>query len=243
MAIIFIQIFSFKMNSTTETIVLVTSVIHISNKPLSYSPTRSIYSSEVRFQQTKRTILSVRNNIQNCVIVLIECSNLLPHERSFIIANVDVFINLYENGSNSKYVDNINSISKSLGEGTLTAYGLRHIFRSKIRFQNFIKISGRYWINTKFNGTLFNLTGNIIVSPINGDKRNICTSLYKLNYPTSLLWTKHLMMSEAEFKRAIGFELIFADFIGSISDDFEILFVDSIGVTGLIAVDGLYHEW
>ena len=51
------------------------------------------------------------------------------------------------------------------------------------------------------------------------------------------------MMSEAEFKRAIGFELIFADFIGSISDDFEILFVDSIGVTGLIAVDGLYHEW
>ena len=150
---------------------------------------------------------------------------------------------MYENGSNSKYVDNINSISKSLGEGTLTAYGLRHIFRSKIRFQNFVKISGRYWINTKFNGTLFNLTGNIIVSPINGDKRNICTSLYKLNYPTSLLWTKHLMMSEAEFKRAIGFELIFADFIGSISDDFEILFVDSIGVTGLIAVDGLYHEW
>ena len=46
-------------------LVLITSVIKTPNKPLSYINTRSIYTHEERFEQTKKTIQSIREKIPN----------------------------------------------------------------------------------------------------------------------------------------------------------------------------------
>ena len=42
--------------------IIITSVVQTTNKPLSYSETRSIYSHQQRFEQTLETIESIRKN-------------------------------------------------------------------------------------------------------------------------------------------------------------------------------------
>ena len=57
-------------------ITLITSIVNISNNPLSYTNIRSVYTREQRFIQTKNTIKSVREKIANNKILLVECSDL-----------------------------------------------------------------------------------------------------------------------------------------------------------------------
>ena len=52
-------------------LILITSVICTTNKPLSYTNNRSVYSHEERFEQTKKTIETVKEKIpvnENCNI-------------------------------------------------------------------------------------------------------------------------------------------------------------------------------
>ncbi len=50
----------------------ITSVIHTSTNPLSYTNTRSIYTPSQRLSQTLETISSIRNNIPGAYILVIE---------------------------------------------------------------------------------------------------------------------------------------------------------------------------
>ena len=50
-------------------LVLITSVICTTNNPLSYINTRSIYSHEERFEQTKKTIQTIREKIPNSIFM------------------------------------------------------------------------------------------------------------------------------------------------------------------------------
>jgi hypothetical protein len=51
-------------------LVLITSVVKTPDKPLSYINSRSIYTHEERFEQTKKTIQSIRQKIPNVKIFL-----------------------------------------------------------------------------------------------------------------------------------------------------------------------------
>ena len=44
-------------------LILITSVICITNKPLSYTKTRSVFTHEERFEQTLKTIQTIRDKI------------------------------------------------------------------------------------------------------------------------------------------------------------------------------------
>jgi hypothetical protein len=66
-------------------IILITSVIRPPDKPLSYTSIRSVFTSNERFIQTKKTIESVRQKIPNGLIMLIECSHLLEEELYIIL--------------------------------------------------------------------------------------------------------------------------------------------------------------
>jgi len=57
-------------------LVLITSIVNTPNLPLSYTKTRSVFTTEERFTQTKKTILSVKEKIPNCKILIVECSKL-----------------------------------------------------------------------------------------------------------------------------------------------------------------------
>lgn len=109
-------------------LVLITSIIKPPSTRLSYG-VRSIYTSEQRFEQTKLTINSIREKVLNSKILIVECSDLNKKEEDYFINNSDYFINLY----GSEYLrENIYSISKSLGEGTMTIIALKKLFLKMI---------------------------------------------------------------------------------------------------------------
>lgn len=114
--------------------IIITSVIQTSNKPLSYSESRSIYSHQQRFEQTLETIESIRKYMLNVHILLIECSP--PSEwMDQLKTRVDQFINLEFN----EIVNN--SLEKGLGEKTLLLHAISNL---KEEYSNIYKITGRY---------------------------------------------------------------------------------------------------
>ena len=56
-------------------LVLITSVINTPKKPLSYSNVRSVFTREERYEQTKKTIQSIREKIPNYKIMIVECTD------------------------------------------------------------------------------------------------------------------------------------------------------------------------
>ena len=192
-------------------LVLITSVICTPNTPLSYISVRSVYSHEERFEQTKRTIESVKQKIPNLKILIVECSNLSFDQEDYLKKNSDYFLNLY---NDEKIRKNTSSISKSLGEGTMTLCALQYIIDNNIEFDNLIKISGRYWLSDKFDYNKFN-NNNIVIKYIDNNKDNVFTALYQLPRESIMNFKIFLENKFTEMIKCIGYEVLFAIFIKS----------------------------
>lgn len=212
-------------------LVLITSVICIENKPLSYTNIRSIYSHKERFEQTIKTIQTIREKIPNSKIFIVECSNLNEDMTKYLVQNSNYFLNLYED---EKVRSNTTGLSKSLGEGTMTICAIKYIKHNNIEYDNLFKITGRYWLSDKFNYNYFN-NDNIVINYINGDINNTCTSLYKLhktNIDDFMIFLNrniHLMY------QCIGYEVLFAIFLKETKPN-NIINLNKIGVNGYISV-------
>ena len=224
------------MNNTNNTnntnnLVLITSVICIQNKPLSYTNTRSVYSHEERFEQTKQTIQSVREKIPNSKIFIVECSNLTEVMSKYLVENSDYFLNLYED---EKIRSNTIGLSKSLGEGTMTMCAINYIKHNNIEYDNLFKITGRYWLSEKFNYNYFN-NSDIQIHYINGDRDNTCTSLYKLHKTNVEEFMNFLNRNIHLMIQCIGYEVLFAIFLKEPKSN-NIIHLNKIGVNGYISV-------
>lgn len=214
-----------------DNLVLITSIIKVSNLPLSYTNVRSVYSHNERYEQTKQTIQSIKEKIPNSKIILVECSDLSSEEQEYLKNNVTYFINLINNQND---VENIYSPSKSLGEGTMTMRAIEFILNNKIEFDNFFKLTGRYWLSSNFLYKNFENDKNVI-HYINNDINNVATSLYKLKYQSLELFYIFLCNNIHLMKKCIGYEVLFALFLKQI-DTNMILHMDKIGVNGFISV-------
>lgn len=216
-------------------IILITSIINTPNTPLSYIKTRSIYTREERFEQTKRTIKTIREKLPDNKIMLVECSQLTDLETDYLKENTNIFLNIYDTGD-QVLINRMFTPSKAMGEGTMTIYALYYLFSHNIPHNNFFKISGRYWLTDNFNYDTFNNT-NIVAKYIDNDTENALTSLYKLPSTELHNWYKHLLNSENKFRECAGYENIFADFLKTIEPN-KIIIPGKIGVAGNIAVSG-----
>lgn len=127
-------------------IVLITSVINTGNQPWSYTPNRSVYSPQERYEQTLQTIQSVKEHLPDAKIFLVECSDISSFE---IKDKVDYFLNLYENPEVRSACLETNK--KGFGEAVQTKAALEYILEMQILFHRFFKISGRYFLNENFN--------------------------------------------------------------------------------------------
>lgn len=214
-----------------KNLVLVTSIIKPPNKPLSYTQTRSTYTPQERFEQTKKTIDSIKEKIPEYKIFIVECSNLSEEEHNYFTKNSDYFLNLINNDSAK---EDIYSYSKSLGEGTMTQYAIEYIIQNKIQFENFFKISGRYWLTDRFDYNKFD-NKNCIV-------RHYCqnsgafTAIYKLpslsvieNYKNFLLKKRNDMIN------CIGYEILFYNFIKEYYID-NLIIISPIGLSGYVSI-------
>ena len=218
-----------------KNVVLISSIINTPNNPLSYTDTRSVFSHYDRFEQTKKTIQTIRNKISTPVILMVECSQLSDDMERYLRNNTDVFLNMYEN------VDmraNIYSESKSLGESTQVIHGLQYVMEhmDTSTIANIIKISGRYWLSDTFDEMLFS-SNTWVVKPINGKRNNVFTALYKLPITDVPQYLRYLISSDSEFRKCVGLEVNFASFINTISNE-NCTFVERIGLDGFVSING-----
>lgn len=218
-------------------LVLITSVICIENKPLSYTNIRSVYSHKERFEQTKKTIQTIREKIPNSKILIVECSNLNKDITDYLVQNSEYFINLYYD---EKVRNNITGLSKSLGEGTMTIYAIKYIKDNNIEYDNLFKITGRYWLSDNFNYNYFN-NNDIIIHYINGDINNTCTSLYKLHKVNIDDFMNFLNRNINLMHQCIGYEVLFAIFLKETKPN-NIINLNKIGVNGYISVSNDFAD-
>lgn len=223
-----------------KNLVIITSVVNTPNVPLSYTNNRSVFNREERFNDTKKTFESVKKHIPNCKILLVECTDFNKMEKKYFYENSNYIINLWDNKEAHPYIF---GRSKSLGEGTMTIEALRFIINNNIDCDNIFKISGRYWIDKRFNYDIFN-NSHFIFKPIDKSFNNILTLFYKIpkkycEHLLSFLITNINLMIEC-----MGYEVIFSKFIKSLSSNVkEIIFYDTLGVSGKVSVCGTKGQW
>lgn len=213
-------------------LVLITSIIKTPQTPLSYG-TRSIYTTQERFEHTKKTIQTVKEKIPNCKIFVVECSDLDTDQYNYFIQNTDYLLNLY---NDQTIRNNIYSTSKSLCEGTMTYHALKFI--NDIPYDTLFKISGRYWLSEKFNHDNF-IGNDIVVKYINGDKNNVLTALYKLSKEVSIEFKNFLSIHFDKMHNFIGYEILFGEFLNSYTN---VKNINPIGLAGYVSVSGDYYD-
>jgi len=226
-----------------KNLVLITSVIKTPNLPLSYINSRSIYSHEERFEQTKKTFDTVREKIPNCEIILVECSELSKEQNEYFATNSDYYINLV---GNPEIVKNVHGISKSLGEGTMTICALDFIIKNNIEYDNLIKISGRYWLSDNFNYNNFN-NEDVVVKYIDNNPNNGFTALCKLPNRHVKEYADFLKQNINKMHNCIGFEVLFSIFLKTIdamesTNKTKIININPIGLAGNVSVSNDFYN-
>lgn len=220
-------------------LVLITSIIHTPNKPLSYTNTRSVFTSDRRFEDTKKTIISIKQKIPDCKIMIVECSPLTIEQHDYLTLESDYFLNLYQY---DHLHPSIFGISKSLGEGTQTIHAIKYLKDNRIPFDNFFKISGRYWLNDSFDIAVYkNNPSKIIIKYIDGDINNGFTAFYKLPFIHVFRFQEFLETNTMAMQGCVGFEVLFAYFLKCcLKNDIEI--IEKVGLTGYLSICNSYYE-
>ena len=164
-----------------ENIVIIPSKIIVSNKQLSYTSTRSVYSTEERYLDTIKTINSLTEKIPNVFIILID-NSVLPSDK---LSNLKKITNHIINVTNNKEYNysTDESIYKGYGEINNTLKATQFIKENNFSFKNLFKISGRYYLNDTFNIINYNNEFNLFKKNIKvTDRDYYYTCLYKISY-------------------------------------------------------------
>lgn len=207
-------------------LVLISSVINISNNRLSYIQTRSVYNKHQRFEQTLLTIKSLEK-IKNKKILFIEASD-IPEFENEIINKVDFYKNIYKDDKIKSMIDGPN---KGIGESMSILEGIKDVDLSL--YENIYKISGRYWLNDKFEYSLWHNNNTVLCE--NKKYKNILTVFYKINNKQYTQWLSMLK----EICNCIdvrGMETIFKE---KMKDYFSI---EHIGIAGNLSISGVFWD-
>jgi hypothetical protein len=220
-----------------ENIVLITSIIKTPNTPLSYA-VRSVFNTEQRFEQTKLTIQSVKEKIPNVNIFIVECSELDEEQSNYFLQNSSYFLNLYDN---ENLRANMHSDSKSLCEGTMTLCALDFLLQNDIKFDNLIKISGRYYLSENFDYNNFN-NDKLVIKYIDNDRSSAFTALYKLPKSCIEHFKMFLQNNVNKMISYIGYEVLFAEFIKSQEKTINKISINPIGLKGYVSVSNDFYN-
>jgi hypothetical protein len=111
---------------------------------------------EQRFEQTLKTIETIRHHLPNAIVFLSECSNLPATMETVLKDKTDIYLNCYDN--NEVHNACIQSNKKGYGELLQTREALQLVKERNIPFNRFFKISGRYWLTDHFRSNAFSQT-------------------------------------------------------------------------------------
>lgn len=216
-------------------LVIITSVINTNKKPLSYKNIRSVFTTNTRFSQTLETILSIRKYIPNNYIVLLEAS-ILDYEKIFILKNL---VDLYLNYTYDKYIyEAVNSPFKSFGEASVILKFLKSDkFRGLKNINNIFKISGRYYLNNKFNYSNYNNNYNNFKQEstlfIGFDR--LISFFYKIKYKYI---QEYILILSKNLDRLKLKNFDFETFLFQTRQNY--ILIKNLGVSGFVAVNGQF---
>lgn len=159
-------------------LVIISSAINTCSAPLSYYPIRSVFNKQERYEQTFKTIESIRK-IQNKRTFFVECTDIPEYEDS-IRTQVDFYKNVYK--GNEAIID---GPYKNVGEA------LSLLSVASDEYDNIYKISGRYYLTEDFNYSLWNNDDTMMWVDDNNGWR--LTVFYKINKAQYLQWLCILM--------------------------------------------------
>ena len=218
-----------------KNIVLITSKIYVSNNKFSYSKKRSVYSSKQRFDQTLKTISSLKENIPDCFIVLFDNSIFTEEEITILNDSVNCFINVTNNKILNYYTDicEYKYLSDLYQQVNSYYYFLKYIDDTKIN--NFFKISGRYYLNNDFDyNSIYNNDLNIFKKNTNvTDRDYYYTCFFKIS--NSFFSDYFLKLIEIFENKGQYFDLDLEVIYGKCFLK-QMSLVDNLGITQLIAV-------
>ena len=141
-----------------KNIIIITSLLECDSS-------KTPFSRNERFEQTKKTIESV-NKIKNSFIVLIDCSSFENHKEQYdyIMKNTNLFIFLKD-----EYSKNIIKYCKNKTEGEFlylnTCFKVLKENGYLDEFKNIYKVSGRYYLNDNFDFTKYD-NDDIIIKTV-----------------------------------------------------------------------------
>jgi hypothetical protein len=219
-----------------KNLVIITSVINTSPNKLSYTKTRSIYTHAERFNQTCKTIESIKKHIPNSYIILLECGKLNPKYQQIFNTSCNKVINYI----NNKQISDI--IHKSLYKGYAESKVIRTFLTEyDISFFNSLyKISGRYTLNSNFNYQYYDNTFNCFKYITNHNITegvHTSTVFYKITNGYFLIYKKALKSYKQKLLKGVAIEKLISIAIPNIK------IVDSLGVEGTVAVNGLFISY
>lgn len=217
-----------KMTIDKKICIIITSVIYFKKNKLSYSESRSVFTPEKRLEQTKKTILSIREKLPQAKIYLGEQG--LKDVSSEIKDLVDYYEYIGDFFFIRKATD---GPFKGLGEALGLIYTYKKLYKN---YDYYFKLSGRYALNENFNLNKF-----ISEKPFSAkiyNKKSISTRLYFFRKEYLYQWLlKHIMcIPFLLFNRSI--ERLLYIFIKTKN----INSIDILGVKGSIGPDGKLIE-
>ena len=110
---------------------------------------------------------------------------------------------------------------------------------NNIKYDNLIKVSGRYYLSENFNITNF-LNNDVVLKYINNDINNVFTGLYKI----PKLYVENLKIflenNYNNMVKLIGYEVLFAEFIKTLPC--KKINIDPIGLKGYVSVSNDFYN-
>jgi hypothetical protein len=226
---------NFYIQKNNKNIIIITSVINITNTELSYYHKRSVFSINERYEQTLITIKSIKDKIPNIELLFCECSDLINYKNieDNIKKSVDYYFNFYDD---ELIRNNVNSKFKGYGEASILINGIEKLLNLKNNYKNIFKLSGRYYLNDNFNFEDFNNNKNIFT---NWDDLYISynTIFYKINGSNIIFFKNALINSLEDLKNNNSIEMcIYKNF------DININIINQVNVSGYLSTEGYLIE-
>jgi hypothetical protein len=212
------------MHKKDTPIVLITSSLRPSQFPLSYTPTRSIFSEAERMAQTKISIESVSRNFPDNEIFLIDNSNVGESFLQELKINSNV-ITLSIDSKVCRYLSK--SPYKGLGEAYVTLALLRIC---KDEETDFCKLSGRYHLTSKTKD-LFPID-KILFRTLNSSSITVFYAMRDKKIKEE--WLAYLEENLCRLAEGAGIEQVFHSF----TEKNRLQESPTLYVQGLVSVDG-----
>lgn len=167
---------------------VITSVINTGTHSWSYCGIRSVFDLTERFEQTIKTIESIRNLNDNSKILLVECSDISKEMIDILKTKVDFFIQTYEEESVRQVC--LYSDKKGFGEVKQLQKVCEYISLHNILFDRLFKISGRYFLDSNFSKD--NFAQDKFSFKMYSNSNSGLTLLYSVPYDLFTQYTQNL---------------------------------------------------